>query len=472
MFYNFLINVSWTVSQLFEHGKIIMMGFIFITVNRLNYLFVIGLWREMVMLKERVKLGEIGKYIDKDVYVYGWLEDKRIVGQVAFLVLRDMTGKVQVTVKKSVKRHLYTNALTIPRQSILKVYGKVNLYGETIEIIPHDIQVLSEAKHPLPIDPTGRVPANLPTIIDNRPLSLRIPTIRAVFQLRALTKQVIREFFIDHGFVEIDTPKIIATATEGGANLFEIKYFDRVAYLAQSPQLYKEQLTMGFDGVFEIAQFYRAEKSHTRRHLTEFTSVDLEVAFADYNDVMDILEEMVKYLLTEIHKRGKPYLEILGYTPPEPPASVKRITYDEALEIIKSKGGEIKWGEDIESEGLELLAEELPGFYFIIDWPWDIKPFYIRRKGDLTESFDLMIGKLELSSGGTREHRYNELRRNIREKGLNVESFDYHTRFYQYGMPPHAGFGLGLDRLMTILSGRENIREVVLYPRDPESLTP
>ncbi len=424
------------------------------------------------MFRERVKLGEVDKYIDKDVYIYGWLEDKRIVGQVAFLVLRDMTGKVQVTVKKSMKRHLYTHVLTMPRQSILKVHGRVNLYGGTVEVIPYEIKILSEAKPPLPIDPTGRVPANLPTIINNRPLSLRIPSIRAVFQLRALAKQVLREFFISKGFVEVDTPKIIATATEGGANLFEVKYFDRAAYLAQSPQLYKEQLMMAFDGVFEIAQFYRAEKSHTRRHLTEFTSVDLEVAFADYNDVMDILEELVKHLLTEIHKRGKYLFDILDYTPPEPPSSLKRITYDEALEIIRSKGGEIKWGEDIESEGLELLAQEMKGFYFIIDWPWDIKPFYIRRKGDLTESFDLMMGRLELSSGGTREHRYSELRRNIREKGLNVESFNYHTRFYRYGMPPHAGFGLGLDRLMTILSGRENIREVVLYPRDPESLTP
>lgn len=424
------------------------------------------------MYKERVKLGDIERYVDKDVYIYGWLEDKRIVGQVAFLVLRDMTGKVQVTIKKSLKRQLYTYVITIPRQSILRVHGKVSLYGETIEVVPYKVEVLSQAKHPLPIDPTGRVPANLATVINNRPLSLRIPTVRAVFQLRALAKQILREYFINKGFIEIDTPKIIATATEGGANLFEIKYFDRVAYLAQSPQLYKEQMTMALDGVFEIAQFYRAEKSHTRRHLTEFTSVDLEVAFADYNDVMDILEELIIYTLKEIRKRGKAYFEILEYTPPEPPTSMERITYDEALETIKSKGAEIKWGEDIESDALDLLAEEYKGFYFITDWPWDIKPFYIMRKGDLTESFDLMMGRLELSSGGTREHRYNELRRNIREKGLNVDSFDYHTRFYKYGMPPHAGFGLGLDRLMTILSGRENIREVVLYPRDPESLTP
>jgi aspartyl-tRNA synthetase len=424
------------------------------------------------MLKDRVKLSEIGRYVDKEVNIYGWIEGKRIVGQVAFLIIRDMTGKTQVTIKKNVKRHLYNLALTIPRQSTIKVYGKVNLFGNTLEVIPDEIKVLSQARQPLPIDPTGRVPATLPTIIDNRPLSLRIPKIRAVFQLRALTKQIMREYFIERGFIEVDTPKIIATATEGGANLFEIKYFERIAYLAQSPQLYKEQLTMAFDGVFEIAQFYRAEKSHTRRHLTEFTSVDLEVAYADYKDVMDILEEMIIRLLKEVKRRGEGIYKTLEYSPPDPPTNIERITYDQALDIIKSKGGELKWGEDIESGELELLSEEYPEFYFITDWPWDIKPFYIRKKGDLTESFDLMMGRLELSSGGTREHEYNSLRRNIREKGLKVESFNYHTRFYQYGMPPHAGFGLGLDRLMTILTGRENIREVVLYPRDPESLTP
>ncbi len=425
-----------------------------------------------LMLNNRVGLSEVAKYIDKDVHVYGWLEDKRIVGQVAFITLRDMDSKVQITIKKNVKRFLYNLMLSTPKQSILMVHGRVNRYGNTLEILPYDIKVLSIAKHPLPLDPTGRVPATLPTIIENRPLSLRIPIINAIFHLRSLTKQIIRSFFIDKGFVEVDTPKIIATATEGGANLFEVKYFDRIAYLAQSPQLYKEQLTMAFNGVFEIAQFFRAEKSHTRKHLTEFTSVDLEVAFADYNDVMDILEELIINLLNEIKIKGRKYYELLGYNPPSPPSKMDRITYDEALEIIRGKGGEIKWGEDIDSDALELLAEEKKGFYFIIDWPWDIKPFYLMRKRDLTESFDLMLSKLELSSGGTREHRYNELRKNIREKGLSIEAFDYHTRFYQYGMPPHAGFGLGLDRLMTILTGRDNIREVVLYPRDPESLTP
>lgn len=414
----------------------------------------------------------LDKYIGENVTVYGWVEDKRILGNIAFLTLRDMSGKTQITIKKDSSRILYSKLLTIPRQSIILVNGKVNKFGDTIEVIPREVKILSEAKHPLPIDPTGRTPSSLHLLIENRPLSLRIPRVRSIFRIRALTKQIIREFFISKGYIEVDTPKIISTATEGGANLFEVKYFGKDAYLAQSPQLYKEQLTMAFDGVFEIAQFYRAEKSHTRRHLTEFTSVDLELAYADYNDVMDILEELIKYILTELPRRGREDLETLNYRVPKPPGKIPRITYMDALNIINKSGLNIRWGMDLEAEALEVLSDRFKEFYFIIDWPWEIKPFYIRRKGDLSESFDLMYGRLELSSGGTREHRYIELRKNLREKGLNPESFEYHTRHFRYGMPPHAGFGLGLDRLLTILTGCENIREVVLYPRDPETLIP
>ncbi len=423
------------------------------------------------MLEGRVKIGDVGKYLGKDVKIFGWIEDKRIIGQIAFLTLRDSDSKVQVTVRKTMRR-LYDIALTVPRQSCVMVCGRVNKYGDTIEILPTEIKVLAEAEHPLPIDPTGRVAASLHKIIENRPLSLRIPHINAVFKLRAITKQLIREFFISKGYIEIDTPKIISTGTEGGADLFKVDYFGREAYLAQSPQLYKEQLTIALEGVFEIAQFYRAEKSHTKKHLTEFTSVDLEVAYADYNDVMNILEELINYILEEYPKRGKRYLEILKYTPPQPPGKIDRITYSEALEIIRRSGIDIKWGEDLDATALDTLSKVKHGFYFIIDWPWEIKPFYIMRKGDLSYSFDLMYKKLELASGGTREHRYIELKKNIIEKGLNVDSFRDHLKFYKYGLPPHAGFGLGLDRLMTVLTGRDNIREVVLYPRDPETLTP
>ncbi|MEM0056930.1 MAG: aspartate--tRNA(Asn) ligase [Candidatus Geothermarchaeota archaeon] len=427
----------------------------------------------MVSLSEkRIKVQNVADYVGKEVCICGWLADRRVVGHLMFLVVEDSSGKVQVTIKKNENRELFNYALKIPKQSAIKVIGYVNRYEDTLEVIPTRVYVLSPAIHPLPLDPTGRVPASLSVLIQNRPLALRIPRIRSNFILRSLVKELIREFFRERGYIEVDTPKIILAGAEGGANLFEVKYFDKVAYLAQSPQLYKEQLTMAFDGVFEIAQYFRAERFHTKRHLTEFTSVDLEVSYANYIDVMDILEELIKYILVEVRKRGSEIFKILNYAPPTPPTKIPRITYEEAIKTIRELGGDIKWGMDIDGANLHKLAKVYNGFYFIIDWPWETKPFYIMRKNGLSESFDLMYGDLELASGGTREHRYQELVKNILDKGLKVESFEHHIKFYKYGLPPHSGFGLGLDRLMLILTGCNNIREVVLYPRDPETLTP
>ncbi len=420
---------------------------------------------------EKIRTVDIPKYEGREVKLYGWVEDKRILGNIMFITLRDGWGRVQLTIKKDGNPSIYNRALATQRQSVISVVGRVNRYKDTYEVIPSKYFLVSQANHPLPIDPTGRTPASLPTLIEYRPLSLRIERINAIFRIRAKVKRLIRDYFYSIGAVEIDTPKIIATASEGGAELFKVDYFGRQAYLAQSPQLYKEQAVMGLTYVFEIAQFYRAEKSHTRKHLTEFTSVDFEGAYIDYNEAMDILERLIRHVLEGIREEEELF-RIIGREPPAPPARIERVKYDTLLELVRSRGKELKWGEDFDSEALNIIAEKYRGFYFIVDWPWDTKPFYIYRVGDYTQSFDLMHGNLELASGGTREHRYTELRKNIVDKGLNIESFEYHIRYYQYGMPPHAGFGLGLDRLVQLITGAENIREVVLYPRDPETVTP
>ena len=420
----------------------------------------------------RVRTIDVGNYIGETVEVWGWIEDKRILGNIMFLTLKDGYGKIQVTIKRGGDASIYNRALATQRQSVVCVVGRVSKYNGSLELIPEKYYIVSQAHHPLPIDPTGRTPATLPNLIEYRPLSLRIDSVNAIFRIRSLVKKLIREYFYGLGAVEVDTPKIIATASEGGAELFKVDYFDEVAYLAQSPQLYKEQLTMGLTYVFEIAQFYRAEKSHTRRHLTEFTSVDFEGAYIDYKGAMDILEGLVKYVLNGVNEKGREYFEVIGVEPPKPVDKIPRLRYDELLEYVRGRGKYIRWGEDFDSEALALIGEKYHGFYFIVDWPWDAKPFYIYRVGDYTESFDLMYNSIELASGGTREYRYTELRRGIIDKDLNIESFTYHIRYYKYGMPPHAGFGLGLDRLIQILTGAENIREVVLYPRDPERLIP
>jgi len=419
----------------------------------------------------RIRLDEARRHLGERVEACGWVEDKREVGRFIFLTLRDGYGKVQVTVRRG--SGLWEVASRVPRQSAVVVRGRLGEYMGTLEIVPDELEVVGEAKHPLPLDPSGRTQAQLSTILDARPLSIRIPEVNAIFRLRGKVTNLIRRFFAEvKGFVEVHTPKIIASGTEGGADLFPVDYFGREAYLAQSPQLYKEQLMLGFMGVFEIAPYFRAEKHHTRRHLNEFISVDVEMAYTDYRGVMEVLEELINYVMRGIREVGVDELGILGYTPPEPPGRIPVLTYEEVLDRAARLGYSVEWGEEPPAEALARISEDVGDFYFIIDWPWEAKPFYIRRRGRLSESFDLMYRDLELSSGGTREHVRSELERNMVEKGLDPRKFEFHLKFFDYGMPPHAGFGLGLDRLMLVVTGRSNIREVVLYPRDPTRLTP
>jgi aspartyl-tRNA synthetase len=419
----------------------------------------------------RTPLSKLREYIGGEVEVCGWIEDKRELKNVIFLTLRDCSGKVQVTVKRG--SQLWDLARKITRQTMVIVRGRVGEYMGTVEVVPTEIVIGGVAKHPLPIDPSGRTPASLSTILDARPLSLRIPEVWAVFSLRSKVTSLIRRFFEEEvGCIEVHTPKLIASGTEGGADLFEVDYFGRSVYLAQSPQLYKEQLMLALGCVYEIAPYFRAEKSHTRKHLNEFISVDFEMAFIDYHGAMKVLEDLINYVLENVRSVGSRELEILKYSPPKPPGEMPRVSYDEVLDILSRRGFEVRWGEDIPGEALEEVYRDIGDFYFIVDWPWEAKPFYIRRRGDRSESFDLMYRSLELASGGTREHVRSELEKNLVDKGLRPESFEFHLRFFDYGMPPHAGFGLGLDRLMLVVTGKNNIREVVLYPRDPERVTP
>lgn len=419
----------------------------------------------------RIRTSEINNFVGENVEICGWVEDKRELSKVIFITVRDGYGKVQVTVRRNTS--LWEAADKLPRQSAVLVRGRLDRYGGVIELIPEKIEVVGLAKHPLPLDPSGRVPAGLSTILDSRALSLRIPEIQAIFRLRSKVTNLIRKFFSEvKDCVEVHTPKIIASGTEGGADLFSFKYFDQTAFLAQSPQLYKEQLMLGLRCVYEIAPYFRAEKSHTSRHLNEFISIDFEMAFTDYFGVMEVLEELINFILKNIREIGKEEFNILKYRPPNPPGKIPIFTYDDILNRLSKIGKHVEWGEDIPGEMLLELADIASGFYYIINWPWRAKPFYIKRRGEHSESFDLMYRNIELSSGGTRENIREELEMNLMEKGLDLDAFEYHLKFFDYGMPPHAGFGLGLDRLMLVISGKKNIREVVLYPRDPDRLMP
>jgi aspartyl-tRNA synthetase len=276
-------------------------------------------------------------------------------------------------------------------------------------------------------------------------------------------------------FIEITTPKIIGSASEGGANLFSLEYFGKKAYLAQSPQLYKEQMTIGLERVFEIASFYRAEKSHTGRHLSEFTSIDIEAAFMDYTDVIDILEELVVTVFKDVAENCKDELAILERKLEIPKRPFDRVTYSQVLDELAKEGTKLQFGDDLLDSHLKIVGDKHPGFFFLLDWPMSLKPFYIHEKDEdpkISRSFDLQYGYLELSSGGRRLHDPAKLKARLAEQGLDPANFEDHLRAFDWGMPPHSGWGMGLDRLMTVIVGIDNVREVVLYPRDPERLSP
>ena len=297
----------------------------------------------------------------------------------------------------------------------------------------------------------------------------------SIFKLRSKVLASIRETLIKRKFIEINTPKIIGSASEGGADLFELDYFGKQAYLAQSPQLYKEQMTIGLERVYEISSFYRAEKSHTGRHLSEFTSVDIEAAMMDYTDVMDVLEAIVVDVFKNTSENCKTEQEEIGYEIKIPNSPFEKVTYTKALEELAGLDLKIEFGEDLLDSHLRSLGEKHAGFFFLTDWPMKLKPFYIHEKDDdptLSRSFDLQYGYLELSSGGRRLHDPEQLRTRLKEQELDPKNFEDHLKTFGWGMPPHSGWGMGLDRLMTVLIGIDNVREVVLYPRDPDRLKP
>jgi len=412
--------------------------------------------------------------IGQKVILGGWVEDLRKMGKMTFLTLRDSTGITQIILTSDVMKLVGD----ITRQSVVRVIGKIQdtrARDFECEIKADEINILAKAVHPLPIDPIGRLESHIDNRLNSRALDMRNQKTVSIFKIRHHVLTSLRKTFIENKFTEITTPKIIGSASEGGANLFSLDYFGKQAYLAQSPQLYKEQMTIGLERVFEIASFYRAEKSHTGRHLSEFTSVDIEAAFMDYTDVMDVLEDLVLNTFKYVSENCKEEQEILGNEITIPNSPFKKITYSEKIEELNKKDVKLEFGDDLLDSHLRIIGENHPGFYFITDWPIKLKPFYIMEKEDtpeISESFDLQFGYLELSSGGSRLHNPEKIKARLSEQDLDPATFSEHLQAFDWGMPPHAGWGLGLERLLTVILGIDNVREVILYPRDPERLKP
>ena len=414
-----------------------------------------------------------------EVTIIGWISSIREHSNIKFITVNDRFGSIQVTLKEGeYPSSLESEILKIRDHTAIAIKGKIRTEPKApngIELIPNNFRILSIANKNSPIVIQSRKGVGVETRLDLRAIDLRRPYLQSIFNIRYTVLNSCREFLRQEGFIEVNTPKIIATATEGGATLFPIFYYDREAFLTQSPQLYKEQLTMAFENVFEIGPIFRAEPSRTNRHLSEATSIDVEKAYVDYNDVSEILERMILFLWNEIKDKNKSHLEYLKIQLPDITFPFKRYTYSDLITKLQKSGQSIEWGDDISQQKLSKLKDDdMKLFYFITDWPTSIKPFYVRPKptGTECESFDLMYGDLELSSGSTRIHDKDELIQRMKKQGLNINAFDFHLKVFDYGMPPHAGFGLGLERLMMSMCGVDNIRDAVLFPRDIDRLSP
>ncbi|MEM2906241.1 MAG: aspartate--tRNA(Asn) ligase [Candidatus Bathyarchaeia archaeon] len=440
----------------------------------------------MISLAQRVYIAKAAG----DVVVAGFIQELRDLGNIKFLVLRDRTGTLQVTAKRGVvPEQVFDRIGALTAESVVAFRGivvpSVIAHGGR-ELIPKEVAVLAEAETGIPIEfkRPDQIKTSLDKRLDYRFLDLRSPRSAAVFKVQSVLNDAIHRYFVEEGFLETHTAKLVAQATESGTTVFPVGYFGRTAYLAQSPQFYKQMLmAAGFEKVYEVAPVFRAEKHHTPRHLCEYTSIDFEMSYIDdFHAVMDIVEGMVVHALRETVASCREELRLLGVEPRLPTSRFPRITVREAYRMLQARGLSPAEGEDLDPEGERAFSAEVESSYgcelaFLTEFPWRSasRPFYVMRKEDEPDwaySFDLIWRGLEVTTGGQREHRYGRLRRQCAEKGYDPDQFQFYLDFFRYGVPPHGGSGTGLERLTMQLLGLDNIRESTLLPRDPERLTP
>jgi nondiscriminating aspartyl-tRNA synthetase len=326
----------------------------------------------------------------------------------------------------------------------------------------------------IPFEITGKVPAEIDVRLNYRYVDIRRLESTAIFKIESTILQSFRNFLTEKGFIEIRTPTLVEAATEGGSEVFSVEYFERKAYLAQSPQFYKQfALVAGLDKVFMIVPVFRAEKSNTIYHLTEVTQMDVEMAFADDNDAMKLLSEMVVHIIKEVIKSNQEDLKTLGVELKVP--EVKRVAYKDAIAALNKNGANLKFGDDFTRETEEKLQKIYGDGLIVNDYPREIKAFYSMPKEDdkkIAKAYDFIYRGLEISSGAQRIHLPDLLKDSIKAKGLNPKDFEFYIDAFRYGAPPHAGWSIGLERLAMKITGAKNIRECSLFPRDRKRLLP
>jgi aspartyl-tRNA synthetase len=416
------------------------------------------------------------------IEIRGWVDKIRDLKAVTFIIVRDITGMAQVSIDKETMSDLLPKIEGLTHESAIIVKGKVidspkvKLGG--VEILPTDIEVESIAEF-IPISQDSSIDQRL----DYRWVDLRDPKKQLIFKVQTALVAGFREYIIKSDFIEIHSPKITGSPSESGASVFELKYFDEKAYLIQSPQFSKQMaITSGLERVFEIGPVFRAENSFTSKHTTEFTGVDIEMAHVEsHEDVMRVEEEMLISGFTKVKQMyDKELKEMLGIDLIVPKAPFPRVTMDEIYDILFDEGYDIEIGEDLDSEAEKILSKYMldkyqTPFYFITEFPTDLRCFYsmkIPSKPERTYTFDLYYKGIEITSGARREHRYEELKKNIEEKRLSTEQLQYYLDFFKFGAPSHGGFGIGLDRLTMLLLDLPTIKEAMYIFRGPTRLKP
>jgi aspartyl-tRNA synthetase len=412
--------------------------------------------------------------------INGWAEEIRNLGGIKFIKLHTISGDIQITLpKKKVSKELFDEVDKITRQSAISVIGELKKNKEAPEgkeIIPEKIEIVNLAETPLPLEPSEKTPAELDTRLDWRFLDLRTEKSLSIFRIQNEILKSFREFLIKNGFIEIQPPCIISSASEGGADLFKIPYFEKEAYLAQSPQLYKQMCAISLEKVFMIIPVWRAEKFNKPTHLNEIRQMDIEMGFIESEeDVMKVLEEIFVHILKSVQKNCKKELESLKVKLNIPKLPLKRITYTKAVEELKKHGEKIEWGDDFSKLQEEKLSKIFGFAFFMKDWPTKIKTFYTmpyEKDPKICRAFDLIYNGLEIASGTQRIHIPDLLIKQIKIFGLNPDDFKYYIDCFRFGSPPHAGWSIGLERITMTITGIKNIRECCMFPRDRNRLTP
>jgi len=437
---------------------------------------------------QRTLISETIDKIDQTVKISGWAKTRRDHGKIIFIDLRDRSGVLQCVVTPQTKD--YEDFKKIRSEWAVSFNGTIknrpeklvntDLATGKIEMEVKEYEILSKAEE-APIDISlEEMSLHIETLLDHRNITIRNEKVGAIFRVYSEVLESYAGYMRSRGFLEIKTPKLLSACTEGGAESFKVKYFEAEAYLAQSPQFYKQAAVGAFERVFEIGSVFRAEPHFTSRHINEFVGLDAEMGFIDgSDDVMDELEETMKYVLQKVKENCARELEKYGANV-EIPEKIPRIKFSEALDILKKEFKKEIGGNDIDPEGERLICEwakkeKRSDFLFLTNYPWTIRPMYIMpdfKNPRETFGFDLLYRGVEIASGGQRIHDHDQLIENMKKKKLNPDDFKHYLEIFRYGMPPHGGWGLGSERIVQKILGLKSIKEAILFPRDVKRLTP